>query len=104
MISTSPKKEKEARNTLGADHFVVSKDEAQMSVRSPPQLCTSNTMPLISAQGLLQVLLSLKLLDWHCSCPAPNVQTCLASRFWQFLHTTGVAVLLGACWVCAQVS
>ena len=32
MISTSPKKEKEALNTLKADHFVVSKDEAQMSV------------------------------------------------------------------------
>ena len=31
MISTSPKKEKEAREALGADHFVVSKDEAQMS-------------------------------------------------------------------------
>ena len=38
VISTSPKKEKEAINTLGADHFVVSKDEAQMSVR-PSQLC-----------------------------------------------------------------
>ena len=35
MISTSPKKEKEARKSLGADHFVVSKDEAQMSVRLP---------------------------------------------------------------------
>ena len=34
MISTSPKKEKEALNTLGADHFVVSKDEAQLSVRA----------------------------------------------------------------------
>ena len=33
VISTSPKKEKEARQSLGADHFVVSKDEAQMSVR-----------------------------------------------------------------------
>ena len=33
VISTSPKKEKEALATLGADHFVVSKDEAQMSVR-----------------------------------------------------------------------
>ncbi len=39
MISTSPKKEKEAINSLGADHFVVSKDEAQMSVR-PSQPCT----------------------------------------------------------------
>ena len=45
MISTSPKKEKEALNTLGADHFVVSKDEAQLSVRalllcgSQPQTC-----------------------------------------------------------------
>ena len=37
MISTSPKKEKEAINSLGADHFVVSKDEAQMSVR--PSRC-----------------------------------------------------------------
>ena len=36
MISTSPKKEKEARQSLGADHFVVSKDEAQMSVRLLP--------------------------------------------------------------------
>ena len=35
VISTSPKKEKEARQSLGADHFVVSKDEAQMSVRLP---------------------------------------------------------------------
>ena len=35
VISTSPKKEKEARQSLGADHFVVSKDEAQMSVRFP---------------------------------------------------------------------
>ena len=36
MISTSPNKEKEARSVLGADHFVVSKDEAQMSVRAQP--------------------------------------------------------------------
>ena len=33
VISTSPKKEKEAREVLGADHFVVSKDEKQMAVR-----------------------------------------------------------------------
>ena len=39
MISTSPKKEKEALNTLKADHFVVSKDEAQMSVRALLLLC-----------------------------------------------------------------
>ena len=32
MISTSPNKEKEARESLGADHFVVSRDQAQMSV------------------------------------------------------------------------
>jgi cinnamyl-alcohol dehydrogenase len=32
VISTSPKKEKEAREILKADHFVVSKDEKQMSV------------------------------------------------------------------------
>jgi len=30
VISTSPKKEKEAREDLGADHFLVSKDEKQM--------------------------------------------------------------------------
>lgn len=36
VISTSPNKEKEARETLGADHFVVSKDEAQMSVGFSP--------------------------------------------------------------------
>ncbi len=32
VISTSPKKEREAREALGADHFVVSRDQAQMSV------------------------------------------------------------------------
>ncbi len=32
VISTSAKKEKEAREVLKADHFVISKDEAQMSV------------------------------------------------------------------------
>ena len=30
VISTSPKKEKEAREDLGADHFIISKDEKQM--------------------------------------------------------------------------
>jgi len=30
VISTSPKKEKEAREYLGADHFLISKDEKQM--------------------------------------------------------------------------
>lgn len=40
MISTSPKKEKEAREALGADHFVVSKDEAQMSVSHSHTMCT----------------------------------------------------------------
>lgn len=30
VISTSPSKEKEAREVLGADHFVISKDEKQM--------------------------------------------------------------------------
>ena len=34
VISTSPNKEKEAREVLGADHFVVSKDEQQMAVRA----------------------------------------------------------------------
>jgi D-arabinose 1-dehydrogenase-like Zn-dependent alcohol dehydrogenase len=32
VISTSPKKEKEARTSLMADNFIVSKDEAQMKV------------------------------------------------------------------------
>ena len=36
VVSTSPKKEKEARQVLGADHFLISKDEAQMSVRTIP--------------------------------------------------------------------
>ena len=40
VISTSPKKEKEALKTLKADHFVVSKDEAQMSVRAFLLLCS----------------------------------------------------------------
>ena len=39
MISTSPKKEKEAREALGADHFVVSKDEAQMSASYTHTMC-----------------------------------------------------------------
>ena len=30
VISTSPSKEKEAREVLGADHFVISQDEKQM--------------------------------------------------------------------------
>lgn len=30
VISTSPRKEKEARELLGADHFLISKDEEQM--------------------------------------------------------------------------
>ncbi|KAH9317672.1 hypothetical protein KI387_019441 [Taxus chinensis] len=30
VISTSPKKEKEAKEVLGADHFLISKDENQM--------------------------------------------------------------------------
>ncbi len=38
IISTSPKKEKEAREILKADHFVVSRDEKQMSVRAYPLL------------------------------------------------------------------
>ncbi len=33
VISTSPKKEKEAREHLGADNFIVSKDDEQMAVR-----------------------------------------------------------------------
>lgn len=32
VISTSPKKEKEAREHLGADRFIISKDEKQMAV------------------------------------------------------------------------
>ena len=34
MISTSPHKEKEARERLGADNFIVSKNHEQMAVRS----------------------------------------------------------------------
>ena len=34
VISTSPKKEKEAREHLGADHFIVSRDDKQMAVRT----------------------------------------------------------------------
>ena len=34
VISTSPKKEKEAREHLGAEHFIVSKDDTQMAVRT----------------------------------------------------------------------
>ena len=34
MISTSPHKEKEARERLGADNFIVSKNQEQMAVRS----------------------------------------------------------------------
>ena len=33
VISTSPKKEKEAREHLGADNFLISKDDKQMAVR-----------------------------------------------------------------------
>ncbi len=33
VISTSPNKEKEARERLGADHFIVSKDDKAMAVR-----------------------------------------------------------------------
>ena len=36
VISTSPHKEKEARERLGADHFIVSKNQEQMAVRSYP--------------------------------------------------------------------
>ena len=32
VISTSARKEKEAREVLGADHFIISKDEKQMQV------------------------------------------------------------------------
>ena len=40
MISTSPRKEKEAREHLGADHFIVSRNEEQMTVRpSSRQAC-----------------------------------------------------------------
>ena len=34
VISTSPKKEREARERLGADHFIVSKCDTQMAVRT----------------------------------------------------------------------
>jgi len=34
VISTSPNKEKEARERLGADHFIVSKCDTQMAVRT----------------------------------------------------------------------
>ena len=34
VISTSPSKEREARQNLGADHFVVSRDDKQMAVRT----------------------------------------------------------------------
>ena len=34
MISTSPHKEKEARERLGADNFIVSKNQEQMAVRA----------------------------------------------------------------------
>ena len=53
MISTSPKKEKEAINTLGADHFVVSKDEAQMSVR--PSRC-ADTYRLLLLSGNMALM------------------------------------------------
>jgi cinnamyl-alcohol dehydrogenase len=33
VFSTSPAKEKEAREVLGADHFIVSKDPEQMKVK-----------------------------------------------------------------------
>ena len=39
MISTSPRKEREAREHLGADHFIVSKSEEQMTVRSVHAPC-----------------------------------------------------------------
>jgi hypothetical protein len=78
VISTSPKKEKEALSTLGADHFVVSKDEAQMSVRLlaqslaetfpvcthlilVPDVCSRGTDTLRQWKGNVQVCL----LAWH---------------------------------------
>ena len=36
MISTSARKEKEAREHLGADNFIISKNEEQMTVRPVP--------------------------------------------------------------------
>ena len=59
IISTSPKKEKEAREVLKADHFVVSKDEKQMAVRAgvllPPSfaLCALAFTHASSAKGRL---------------------------------------------------
>ncbi|CAL5224213.1 g6859 [Coccomyxa viridis] len=66
VISTSPKKEKEAINTLGADHFVVSKDEAQMSAVAntfdgiidtvSAQHDISQLLPLLKTNGHLVLL------------------------------------------------
>ncbi|CAK0785409.1 hypothetical protein CVIRNUC_008618 [Coccomyxa viridis] len=66
VISTSPKKEKEALNTLGADHFVVSKDEAQLSAVAnsfdgiidtvSAQHDISQLLPLLKTNGRLILL------------------------------------------------
>ena len=49
MISTSPHKEKEARERLGADNFIVSKNQEQMAVRTfCMKLAASTTLlPLV---------------------------------------------------------
>ncbi|CAL8463672.1 g3206 [Coccomyxa elongata] len=66
VISTSAKKEKEAREVLKADHFVISKDEAQMSavmntldgiidtVSAPHEI--SSLLPLLKTNGKLILL------------------------------------------------
>ncbi len=61
VISTSPKKEKEALNTLGADHFVVSKDEAQLSVRAWLLLCSQLQTHLVLCSDIAALPL-----EQHC--------------------------------------
>jgi len=56
VISTSPNKEKEAREVLGADHFLISKDEKQMqaAVKSVDYIIDT-----VSADHPLEPLLNL---------------------------------------------
>lgn len=60
VISTSPKKEKEAREVLGADHFLVSKDQKQMQDAAKSLDYIIDT---VSADHPLLPLLSLLKLD-----------------------------------------
>lgn len=55
VISTSPKKEKEAREHLLADNFLVSKDEAQMKVTHKPfpSLSSGQALMALSRFGFL---------------------------------------------------